>query len=124
MFTVARLLPSSAGSRRLIDEHVATIDSLSPGSPFEARRRGDGFAASVSASPDWPTHASDIENFLLPVLDGLRALSLAGVAVTLDVAIGPEDTTEPINSIHFSPRLIELIQRCGASLEVSVYAGE
>jgi hypothetical protein len=123
MFTVMRILSTSPSDANLV-EVAAAMNRLTPDARFEPRYRGDGLAATVSVRSDWPAHASEIEQFLTLVGQNLRSLVDTDHEVTLDIAIEPDDTPSPLKTFGFSRRLIGLLEGCGASLEVSVYAGE
>lgn len=123
MYTVLRITPAGTSDQPLLDA-ITALNLLAPASLIEPRRRGDGFARSVSQSPEWESHAREVEEYLRIVGDELRKLTAVGVAVTFDVAVDPDDLRPLVTTFRFPPRLIELLEQSGAALEVSFYEGE
>jgi len=122
MFTVLRILSTNPNDANVMAV-VAAMNQLVPSAQVEPRRRGDGLVATVSSRSDWPTHATDIEQYLAVVGQHVRSLVDGGSEVTLDIAVEPDDAASWLTTIRLPHSVIESLGRCGASLEFSVYPG-
>jgi hypothetical protein len=122
MYTVMRF---TAGPG--MDEEIAAIgasmNSVRAGVFSGLRKRGDGFSCDVSAEKGWDDHVRDIHRFVNEFSDILKRAILAGAAVTLDVAIEPEDkeSSGAVLVLACTQELLALLLSTGLRMEISVY---
>lgn len=98
------------------------MNVVRPGSYDGPRRRGDGFACSISSSRQWEDHEQAIMDFGRTFDHSiLRAVDL-GARVVVDVAIEAEDR-ESLCVLAFDNGFLRWITSASVSLEISAYPG-
>ena len=122
MYTVARFTADPP----LLDDLVSlglSMSSVRPGVFTGLRKRGDGFACSVSSASVREEHLSEIQRFVAEFSEVIRQATRLGAEVTIDVAIEAEDreSCQYYFVIDWSPAVLLAIAGAGARLEVSVY---
>ena len=87
------------------------------------RRAGDGFSCEVSSSPSWEAHVQALRTFLRDFAETITQARQIGAAVTVDVAIEPEDRSAngaPL-VLSVAPSLLAEMAALGLRWELSVY---
>ncbi len=87
------------------------------------RRAGDGFSCEISGSPSWEAHVQALHAFLRDFAETIAQARQLGAAVTVDVAIEPEDrsaSSAPL-VLAVAPSLLVEMSALGLRLELSVY---
>jgi hypothetical protein len=87
------------------------------------RRAGDGFSCEVSSSPSWEAHLQSLRTFLHDFAETIAQACQLGAAVTVDVAIEPEDRSAngaPL-VLSVAPSLLAEMAALGLRWELSVY---
>lgn len=87
------------------------------------RRAGDGFSCEVSSSPSWDAHVQALHGFLRDFAETIAQARQLGAAVTVDVAIEPEDRSAngaPL-VLSVAPSLLAEMAALGLRWELSVY---
>jgi len=87
------------------------------------RRAGDGFSCEVSSSPSWEAHVQAMHAFLRDFAETIAQARQLGAAVTVDVAIEPEDRSANGAPLVLSaaPSLLAEMSALALRWELSVY---
>lgn len=124
MYTVVRFTLDRARARELLPLGEA-MNRTEPGVFVGLRARGDGFACELEDSGLWVEHCRAIRSFLSLHRERVREAVELGADVTFDVAIDSEDRAARRHALilRCPPDLTSELASCGASLELSIYAG-
>lgn len=122
MYTVLRITTDAA--RREALQQLGEQMNLKRAGVFSGlRRAGDGFSCEVSSSPSWEVHVQSLRAFLRDFAETIAHAQQMGAAVTVDVAIEPEDRSASSTPfvLAVSPALLTEMSALGLRWELSVY---
>ena len=117
MYSVVRMINDVASE----DANAGLVSLLNKHEPGLAKLRRNGVVCVLSESGDWEDHAARVLWFVERCRDALAFAKKHHHAVTLDVAIEPEDVGESSFSVFCSTDLINRIAEMEMALEVSIY---
>ncbi len=121
MYSIIRFTASPEMSKNIVAIGEA-MNAVRPGVFTGPRRAADGFACSLATSSQWLEHREAITLFLREFAEPIRDSVQAGAAVTIDVAIEPEDRSEGTTLVvRFDQVLMKLLASMDIALEVSYY---
>jgi hypothetical protein len=122
MYTVLRIT-TDAEHRDALLQLGEQMNQKRAGVFSELRKAGDGFSCEVSSSPSWETHVEALHAFLQDFAATIAQARQMGAAVTVDVAIEPEDRSASgaLLVLAVSPFLLAEMAALGLRWELSVY---
>ena len=122
MYTTLRLT-TNAAHRNTLRQLGEQMNLKRAGVFSGLRRAGDGFSCEVSSSPSWEAHVQALRAFLRDFAETIAQARQMGAAVTVDVAIEPEDRSAngaPL-VLSVAPSLLAEMAALGLRWELSVY---
>ena len=122
MYTVLRITTDAARREALL-QLGEQMNQKRAGVFSGLRRAGDGFSCEVSSSPSWDAHVQSLHGFLRDFAETIAHAQQMGAAVTVDVAIEPEDHSASGTPfvLGVSPSLLTEMSALGLRWELSVY---
>jgi hypothetical protein len=124
VYTVLRLTTPS-GSTPELAQLIEKVNTASSPTRVEPRHKGDGHVAVLCDQQSWREHSAAALAFFAEHHDALRSARGSGAALTVDVAVEPEDRPNaPWSELMLSEDLLAELAGVGATFVVTIYAGE
>lgn len=120
MYTIIRFIVDK-DKILLLDQIGLSMNKLKDNVYSGIRRAGDGFTCELSSDLDWDLHRKSIIEFLKIFFHQVAEINQLPGAVTVDVAIEPEDIQNIPKVLHCDLELLSMLVSCGVKLELSIY---
>lgn len=122
MYTVIRFTGSPECMETLIQIGTA-MNAVRAGIYAGLRKAGDGFSCEVWEGPEWLEHQHEILKFATEFGESIKAAIRGGAAVTVDVAVEPEDRESggAVLILRCERDTMASLASCGVAFEVSIY---
>lgn len=122
MYTVIRFL-GGADRLSMLMKTGEEMNAIRNGVYVGPRKPGDGFSCEICSDKSWKNHQIAILAFISDFGKLIKKSVDAGVSVTIDIAVEPEDVEEqrPILVLCHGSDLLSGLSSCGVALELSIY---
>jgi hypothetical protein len=121
MYTLARFSSLTGSSEALLDIGAA-LNEVRAGTFSRLSRGGCWFSVDICKDSSWADHKVELMKFLSLFGRELERAQSKGVAVTIDVAVDPEDyRSATVFSLHQEPNILAAMSAAGVHFEVSIY---
>lgn len=122
MFTIIRF----TGSKTILSDLYSLGNNMNEkrkGLFTGPRKAGDGFSCQISENNGWSTHYQEILNFLEDFQAEIIEAKKIAAAVTIDVAVEPEDriSNGAQSVIRIDPYMLSILTELKIAVEVSCY---
>lgn len=100
-----------------------SMNEKRPGVYEGIRAARDGFACGLSIAPEWEGHKRAVLCFLEEFSDQIIEARRAGVSLTVDVAVEPEDLKPcpQVRVLRGDPDFLASLSAKGVAIEISIY---